>query len=122
MTGARSLKLIQPMQKDVSAETQDRADASCIGLAQDLPPEQVLRLATDLGYTHVIQKNGLEFDRELRCSEVLVSGPESFFQFPVATVFTPDDLSQTSERAVISADEFFNSSGQKRPVLENIVK
>lgn len=117
MSGAHKLKSSQCI--EVNEQSKDRVAPHCIGLANGLPPEQVLRLATELSYTHVVQKNGLEYAKELNSSEMLIDRPHGFFEFPVASVFAPSDLSPASEQRLIISDQQFNSSGQKPQVLEN---
>lgn len=115
----RQLKVSE--QIDVSEQSKDRVAPHCIGLAQGLPPEQVLRLATELGYTHVIQRNGLEYSKELRSTEVLVENPAGFFEFPIAAIFDPTDLSPSGDKRFLLADAHFTSSSQKRELLDNFV-
>ncbi len=81
-------------------------------------PSRFLRLATDLGYTHVVQKNGLEYQKELTTTEVLIENPAGFFDFPMAAIFNPSDLSPNGNKQSIIADTFFNGSNDKRAVLE----
>jgi hypothetical protein len=109
-------------QIDVNEQSKDRVAPHCIGLADGLPPEQVLRLATELGYTHVIQKNGLEYGKELQTTEVLVENPAGFFDFPVASIFNPTDLSPSGDKRALLADAYFTSSGQKRELLDGFIK
>jgi|GEM_PF-2845553 len=119
MNGARKLNpKPSPEQREVDSQTKDRVAPHCIGLAEGLPPEQVLRLATELDYTHVIQKNGLEYPKELITTEILIEQPSSFFEYPVASIFKPSDLSPAGEKDHTLADTRFTSSTQKRSVLE----
>jgi hypothetical protein len=108
-------------QIDVNEQSKDRVAPHCIGLATGLPPEQVLRLATDLGYTHVIQKNGLEYEKELQTTEILVENPAGFFDFPVASIFNPNDLSLEGNKKAILADSHFTGSAEKRDLLDGFM-
>jgi len=118
---ARKLNQQLAEQVEVNEQSKDRVAPYCIGLANGLPPEQVLRLATELGYTHVVQKNGLEYKKELLATETLVNRPAGFFEFPVASIFDPTDLSRETEKKVIVSDALFHSSTQKRDVLEGFI-
>lgn len=120
--GAKKLTEIAVSQLEVSEATTAIADSNCVGWGTGLPPEQVLRLATDLKYGHICQKNGLEFDKELQASESLVRNPASLFEFPIASIFTPENLSSQSESKFLMADQKFSSSREKRGVIDACVK
>lgn len=123
MNGARKLNpRPKSEQIDVNEQSKDRVAPHCIGLANGLPPEQVLRLATELDYTHVIQKNGLEYAKELQTTEILIEDPTGFFNFPVASIFNPTDLSPEGNKRAILADTLFTSSAQKRDLLDQFIK
>jgi hypothetical protein len=123
MNASRKLNLSPKSEQiDVNEQSKDRVAPHCIGLATGLPPEQVLRLATELGYTHVIQKNGLEYAKELQTTEILVDNPTGFFNFPVASIFNPTDLSPEGDKKAILADTLFTSSAQKRDILDGFMK
>lgn len=111
-----------PWYKEVSETTNDRADGHCIGLAENLQPQDILRLATEHGLSHIVQRQGLEFKKEIITSENLIHAPESFFEFPVASIFAPNDLSLKSEMKYVSAKANFNSSHKKRGILELFTK
>ncbi len=105
-------------QIEVSAQSKDRVAPHCIGLANGLPPEQVLRLATELNYTHIIQKDGLDYAKELATTEVLIESPARFFDFPVHAVFAPTDQGPAIDQKFLIAKKEFTSSVQKREVLD----
>lgn len=116
--GARKLNPNSPWQKEVDASTTDQVDRLCIGVTDSMQPQDVLRLATEQGFGHVIQRKGLEFDKEIKSAERLINAPESFFTFPIASIFSPDDLTAEAESKVIAAQAKFNSSHQKRDILK----
>lgn len=118
MKGARNLNPNTHEHRNVDAATTVTGSPGCIGVAEGLAPDQTLRLATELGYRHICQKSGLEYDVELKSSEVLVREPEAFFQNPICSVFSPTDVSRANERALILSESLFNSSNEKRQVLE----
>lgn len=93
-----------------------------IGIGHGLAPEDVLRFATDHGMVHICQKDGFAFDRELKSAENLVLGPDAFFEFPMASILAPDDVTAAKEQALICLDHFFDSSAQKRGMLEAVGK
>lgn len=120
--GAKKLADTKPKQIEVSAGTTVPADAHCIGWGKSLAPEQVLRLATELNYGHICQTDGLEFDKEMRASEALLENPRALFDFPIAAIFHPQDLSLDAEAKFTLVDYKFNSSLQKREALSHCAK
>lgn len=118
---AKKLNSDQPWQLEVTADTQGKGDRACIGIAQSLEPEQVVHLALNQAVGHICQKNGHEFDKELRSANNLVLAPDAFFAYPIASTLTPDNLSADSERALLATEYIFNSSSQKRSALDQIV-
>lgn len=109
-------------QIEVNEQSKDRVAPHCVGLANGLPPEQVLRLATELGYAHVVQKNGLEYAKELQTTEALIERPTEFFKYPIASIFNPSDLSPEGEKRAVLSDVLFTGSGQKREVLDGFIR
>ncbi|MGE0526486.1 MAG: hypothetical protein AB7G93_14310 [Bdellovibrionales bacterium] len=115
------MKPIQPYLLDVDSRSDVKVDASCIGVGTALPPEEILRLALDHGFMNLCQKDGYDFDHEVRTSENLIQSPTNFFRFPVSSVLAPDNVCQVSERALIVVEELFNSSTQKREALDTLI-
>ncbi len=122
MTGARKMAIEAPRQIDLMQGVFSPTDRSHIGLGAGLTPEDILRFATDHGFQHLVQKDGFNFDKELRASENLILNPESFFINPIASILKPDTVTAEIEKSLICIDEKFDSSGQKRPLLESISK
>jgi hypothetical protein len=111
-----------PWYKEIDATSFESVDSQCIGISNSLPPQEILRLATENNFTHICQRQGLEFKKEIITSENLIHAPESFFEFPVASVFSPNDLNRKSEMKFVSATANFNSSYKKREILDMFVK
>ena len=76
---SRAPKMKNPMtwQKEVTALTNAPVDPSCIGVGQNLEPDSLLHLATDLGFKNICQKGGHAFEKEVRSSECLIESAES---------------------------------------------
>ena len=53
-------------EQQVDEEWNTPVDLSCVGVADNIPPENVLHLATDLGFMHVCQKQGHQYDKEIQ--------------------------------------------------------
>jgi len=98
------------------------SDPANIGLSTGLAPQDVLRFATDHGFSHVCQKDGFQYDRELKSAENLVAAPELFFESPMASILSPNEITVAKEQALICLDYFFDSSSQKRGMLEAVGK
>jgi hypothetical protein len=121
-SAAKKLIPTAPWYKEIDANAFEAVDSRCIGISNSLPPQEILRLATEKNFTHICQRQGLEFKKEVITSENLIHAPESFFEFPVASVFSPNDLNRKSELKFISATANFNSSYKKREILDMFVK
>ncbi|HMN67837.1 MAG TPA: hypothetical protein PKC28_04790 [Bdellovibrionales bacterium] len=93
-----------------------------IALTEDLRPSEVLHLVLQGGVRHVCQSKGAAFDQEKLSAETLIQTPERFFEFPVASVFAPLSPSPETERSFTWAEERFDSSAQKRAVLDSFGK
>lgn len=122
MTSSRKLAPNQSWQLDLAGQIPAGIDAQCIGLAEALTPENVLRFATDNQLKHVCQKQGFEYARELESANAIVNGPDCFRQLPGATILTPYDLTPTSESKLMSVNAFFDGSDHKRDVLELVTR
>lgn len=123
MSSARKLVTpIQPWQLDLKSIAGSQINDQCIGLGEGLPPEQILAYAVDHNVKHILQPKGFEFDKEVRSANVLITDPDAFRNFPIASILAPEDLSPISERALTEVDEKFHSSGEKRGILEAILK
>ncbi len=122
MSSAPNLAKSQIWQQSVDEEFNDPVDSACVGVGQNLQPENVLHLATDLGFSHVCQKEGHAFDKEMSTAEMLVGNADAFIEFPIASVFSPNDLNAGSERSRLCVEHLFNSSHQKRVVIEDMTK
>jgi hypothetical protein len=121
MSGARKLTHPQPWRQDLAVDLAGaKVDSSCIGVADCLEPEAVLTLALDSGFTHICQKGGHLFDAEIESANLMIQSPESFLEFPSATILTPGALSAESEKKLIIHDTKFNSSSDKLQVLTAI--
>jgi hypothetical protein len=107
---------------DLSGAPASKVDGQCIAVGDNLPPQTLLGYATDYEIMHICQKQGFNFDREIASSTELVASPEAFKEFPIASVLTPEDLSQVSERALTCVDERFDGSHAKRDLIEKVTK
>lgn len=122
MSGAHKLLPNAPVELDLSQLATLKVENHHIGIGETLPPEDLLKLATEVGFTNICQKQGFEFQRELKSAHALVESPESFLEFPVASILSPHGLNRQAERGFVLMDEMFDSSAQKRSVLTSVLK
>ncbi len=109
-------------EQQVNEEWNTPVDLACVGVAESIPPENVLHLATDLGFMHICQKQGHQYDMEIKSSAALVGNEDAFLEFPIASILVPHALNAAGERSLICVDHQFNSSQQKRIVIDDMVK
>lgn len=120
MSSARKLDTPQPWQLDLATGVNKPVDSSCVGISDGLEPDKVLDLALNSGLNHVCQKKGHAFNEEVSAANCMIQSPDSFFNHPIATILSPENLSDASERALLGAEYIFNCSTQKLEALETI--
>jgi hypothetical protein len=108
--------------QDVNEEWNSPVDPACVGVSENLAPENLLHLATDLGFMHLCQKQGHAYEKEVEAAKALIGAEESYLEFPASVVLSPEKMSAVTERGLICMDRQFNSSQQKREVLEELTK
>ena len=118
MSGARKIVATQPWTCELTAGVNPPGvDPSCIGVGDALTPEQMLQLVVDVDLGHICQKGGHLFDREMLSAEMMVRSPETYLEFPVATILSPHDLSEAAEKKLLLVDQNFCSSMEKQDIL-----
>ena len=122
MSQARKLKAQgQSWQVDIGAGVKVPVDNTCVGVAESLEPEPLLRHALEFGFKHICQKNGHMYDSERATAENLVVAPESYLEFPAATILSPAKVNTAVERKLILLDKTFDASAQKHPLLDLVL-
>lgn len=96
------------------------ANRSQIGIAEALEPQEIIRLAVENGFNQICQKTGHEFSKEMAAAQLLARTPQSFFDFPIASIFSPDHLSADAEKTFVFFDQKFNSTAQKPETLSKL--
>src|SRR5437660_351514 len=99
-SGARKMNKAEARQVDLHIDSKSLAGPNCVGISDALQPEDLLGTALDRGFNHICQKRGHLFDKEVQSSQCLIDSTDSFFEFPMATILTPSNLSRTSERGL----------------------
>lgn len=122
MSSAPKIITQPPVELDLSQLSTLKVENYHVGIGDSLPPEDLLKLATEVGFLNICQKQGFEFNREVKSSHALVESPESFLEFPVASILSPHDMNSATERCYTIMNEIFDSSGQKRAILASLLK
>jgi hypothetical protein len=122
MNSARKVMNSISRQIDLSVESAVSIDTGCIGVGQNLTPVQILDLATERKVNHLCQKDGHRFDDEVETANCIIESSESYRMFPMSTILSPKAINLKSERDLITLEEHFDCSDQKRAVLDTLFK
>lgn len=122
MSAARKLPPISSVPTEVAGLAGQILDPHVIGLADNLAPDEVLRFASEQKLSHLCQRQGFQFDRELQSSQTLVQDPTVYFQHPLATILTPLDVNAAAESKHKKFEFKFNNSNLKRDALSGITQ
>lgn len=120
MSGAPKLVPVAPQIIDLMQGPIPAENSTNIGVGLGLSPQEILRFATENGFLHLCQKDGFNFDNEVKVSSNLISDPEAFFKFPISSILSPENVTSENEKQAIRIDQPFDSSAQKRVLLEQI--
>lgn len=93
----------------------------CVGVSDQLSPEEILRYGIDFKLQHLCQRQGLQFDHSVKSAQVMSADPENYFRFPCSTILRPDLVNEESEKQVKLFDFQFTSSSQKTEALNEII-
>ena len=119
MSVARKLDYIKARELDLATDPKN-SDSACVAIAESMDPLNILTVAMASNFNHICQKKGHAFKEEVETAKVMIENPDAFFQYPIATILTPFDLSDVSERALLASECNFNSSEQKQDVLNEL--
>ena len=112
------------MLKSVFVELSERLpDAremrSSIGLAQSMPPQNVIQHAHEQGLRHLVQKNSLAYDLELEASKIMIEKPSLFFADPLSVIFGNNDETMPPQ---VFFSKRYDVSEKKSTVLDEFSK
>ncbi len=68
----------------------ERVEPDTIGIASSLEPQDVIHLVAECGMEHVVQRDGLAFEREVQLARMMVMEPAEFFSAPLDAIFGAD--------------------------------
>jgi hypothetical protein len=86
--------------------------ASSIAVAskEQIDPRDVIRLTHSMGFNHLVQKNGPEYDRELAVAEAMLNQRSSFFENPLQLILGAEikDMSRSFYAKALMSDKKAN--------------
>ncbi len=92
----------------------------CVGLADDLHPEQLVDAALALQLHQIVQKQAIEIQKEIKTSEVMIEHTNDFFQYPLSCILTPETRNRENETLLSTFEAKLTKSTQKPQVLEQL--
>lgn len=69
--------------------TAPESDKGAIGVGEGFQPKEVVHLANVVNYSHVVQKDGLEFENELKTAQNMTENLMAFIKDPLSVIFGP---------------------------------
>ena len=89
-------------------------------ICDEARPEDVLRFALEDNISQIIQETNPLRETEIKSSIAMMDAPNSFFDFPLSTILTPDVITPESEKALRQLEIPFYSSDDKDSILDSI--
>ena len=80
MSAAKILEVQAGLQRDAQVD-------GTIGVANCMPPEDVIRLVQSAKVNHIVQKDNLFFDAEMLIAKAMIAAPKDFITDPLAFLF-----------------------------------
>lgn len=65
-----------------------------IGIASSLEPKDVIELAVSCGMSHIVQRDGLAFESEVRLARAMLDDPRAYFVQPLDMIFGMDSSAE----------------------------
>jgi hypothetical protein len=90
-------------------------------VATNLGPEAILASAIDFNVQHICQKDGFNFEKEIKVTELLVRQPDSLIECPLSTIMDPENYSKERDISLTRLVTEFSSSTEKELTIERIV-
>ncbi len=89
-------------------------------LCDHVSPQEVLRYAVEENISQIVQEANPFSAKEVLSSFAMMDAPLSFFDFPLATILTPDSISVESEKKLRQLNIPFYASDEKEEILDVI--
>lgn len=90
-----------------------------IAKVDSLEPAQVLSLVIDDGVEHVVQNSHPFNSKELFTAQALENGGQIFFENPVGSIFSPDNLSADLKDFILF-ESLFSEAHDKKTILSKL--
>ena len=85
-----------------------------------VPPQELLRYAVEKNITQIVNEKNPYHESELKSSIAMMDAPISFFDFPLSTILSPDNVNSESEKSLKNLEIPFFSSDEKEEILNSI--
>ncbi|MGE4132174.1 MAG: hypothetical protein AB7F86_11090 [Bdellovibrionales bacterium] len=108
--------------RTISVEQLDLADSleEKILVCRQTPPGEVVKYAVERGVRQIVQDSSPHFDVELSCAVEMLDKPETFFSHPMATLLTPDSVSDESEKSLKLWSDTYSKSDEKDRIVHDL--
>ncbi len=100
-----------------SVEKKNNFQLTDIGVAKSARPEASTRDSYEKGLKYLVNSSRADFERELNVAAKMSKEGEDFFKYPVATVFSPNNVSENKESEYKFVEYGFNSADDKYKAL-----
>lgn len=89
------------------------SSASDVLLVDDCPEDEVIKKLYNSESMHIVSRSKNNLQKELNVSALMLCSPETFFKFPVASIFHPEDSSMLYENKHKVIEYEFSCSADK---------
>lgn len=91
-----------------------------IGIAEALSPTQVINYVINGGISQVVQNDNLYPEIEKKSALKMLMRADLFHQFPLSTIFTPEDIGKEAETKHLLFSKTFNRSDERDDLFGHI--
>jgi hypothetical protein len=93
---------------------------ACIGIGDRMTPSTVLDCALSHDIRQIVQRSGIALEREILVSKAMLMSPRQFLDHPLATILSPESVSQAREKELTLFEREFNEPTQKQEIIEHL--
>ncbi len=105
--------------RDIGNESSQNLEETIL-LCEKIEPQEVLRFAVDRNISQIVQQTSPHHETELKASLAMMEAPASFFDYPLATILTPEQVTSQSEKSLRQLEIPFFKSDEKESILDSI--
>lgn len=92
-----------------------------IGVSSQMDSTTLLDMILQSNLGHICQTNNSGFDRELNVAALMITDPNSFLSWPIASIIDPQNVDESRERKLKIFDRPFSKAREKSNVLDELV-